>query len=132
MARLYVDGDLLVVHLSWWEKISARQEGPRVPLAAVADVSVVRDWWRPLRGARVRGRLVPSVRCLGTWRHATGRDFVAIRARHLRVVRVDLRPPSPYARISVSDPESDETAAALRTALDRRSGTDPRQASVRA
>ncbi|MFJ4780031.1 hypothetical protein [Streptomyces sp. NPDC088762] len=117
MARLYVDGDQLVVHLSWWEKVAARRKGPRVPLAAVADVAVVTDWWRPLRGRRIRGTLVPSVRCVGTWRHVTGQDFVAIRARDLRVVRVELRPPSPYDRISVSDPGADETAAALRSAL---------------
>ncbi|MFC9294812.1 hypothetical protein ACFTWH_23835 [Streptomyces sp. NPDC057011] len=132
MARLYVDGDQMVVRLSWWERIAARQNGPRVPLAAVADVSVVTDWWRPLRGARARGRLVPSVLCLGTWRHASGRDFVAIRARDLRVVRVDLLPSAPYARISVSDPEAGETAAALRSALARRMAAAPGRAAVRA
>ncbi|MEV8533753.1 hypothetical protein [Streptomyces sp. NPDC051211] len=117
MAQLRVDGDALVVRLAWWERAAARRREVRVPLATVTQVAVTTAWWRPLRGARVSGTMVPGSLCLGIWRHAGGRDFVAIRHRHARVVFVELRPPSPYTRISVSGRHADRMAEAVRAAM---------------
>ncbi|MEU3987856.1 hypothetical protein AB0F24_05580 [Streptomyces platensis] len=122
MARLTVNGDELVMGLAWWEKLIVRHGDVRVPLAAVERVSVQPDWWRALRGIRVRTRAlaVPGALCLGVWRHGTGQDFLALRRprRSLTVV-VDLRPAAPYARVAVSCPPGSLTVSAITTALHR-------------
>ncbi|MGR4878350.1 hypothetical protein ACIPUC_02790 [Streptomyces sp. LARHCF249] len=125
MAHWVVDGDALVVRTAWWEKVTARHGDVRVPLAAVAGVGATADWWRPLRGVRVRGVLIPGALCLGLWEHATGVDFVAIRHRHHGVVHCDLRPPSRFARIVVSDPHSERVAATVRAAVARAGSAAP-------
>ncbi|MBT2540820.1 hypothetical protein J7E99_08915 [Streptomyces sp. ISL-44] len=125
MARLYVDGDDLVVRTAWWERPLARHGDVRVPLASVADVGATADWWRPLRGVRARGTLIPGALCLGLWEHATGVDFVAIRHRHHGVVHADLRPPSRFARIVVSGPRCDRVAATVREAMERAGSPAP-------
>lgn len=119
MARISVDGDALVVRMAWWERIVARHGDVRVPLAAVSGVGATADWWRPLRGVRVRGTLIPGALCVGLWEHATGVDFVAIRHRHRGAVHCDLRPPCRFARIVVSAPHSDRVAATVREAMER-------------
>jgi hypothetical protein len=43
MARMFNDGDDLVVHLSWQERTSARRGDVRVPLTAVWRVTVEAD-----------------------------------------------------------------------------------------
>ncbi|WP_328929427.1 hypothetical protein OG429_35910 [Streptomyces sp. NBC_00190] len=117
MARLCVDGDDLVVRLAWWERPAARRGDVRVPLTSLTQVEVTPDWWRALRGVRAQGTLIPGALCLGRWRHATGEDFVAIRRTHPDVVLVELSPPSPFTRITVSGPHSDRVAATVREAM---------------
>lgn len=119
MAHLDVDGGDLVVRTAWWERAAARHGAVRVPLAAVAGVGATADWWRPLRGVRMRGTLIPGALCLGLWEHPTGVDFVAVRLRHHGVVHCDLRPPSRFARIVVSDPHPERVAATVREAVER-------------
>ncbi|MFE7539483.1 hypothetical protein [Streptomyces platensis] len=122
MARLTVNGDELVMGLAWWEKLIVRHGDVRVPLAAVERVSVQPDWWRALRGIRVRTRAlaVPGALCLGVWRHGVGQDFLALRRpRRSSTVVVDLRPAAPYARVAVSCPPGSQTVSALTTALHR-------------
>ncbi|WP_157855473.1 hypothetical protein [Kitasatospora purpeofusca] len=119
MARLTVEGADLVVRLIWWERLVARSGPVRVPLAAVEKVTVTREPWRVVRGVRESGVLVPGRLCLGVWRHPGGRDFVALRPFTDVVVSVDLRRPSPFARIAVHSTEAPQTVADLRTAVSR-------------
>ncbi|MCX3063000.1 hypothetical protein [Streptomyces beihaiensis] len=101
MARMFVDGDDVVVHLSWWEKAAARRGDVRVPLSAVNRVTVEPDWWRVLRGVPHRGLWIPGARCIGTRRHHAGKDFVAIRPSR-PVVCVELRASAPFRLLAVS------------------------------
>ncbi|MER5185098.1 hypothetical protein ABT009_43620 [Streptomyces sp. NPDC002896] len=125
MARLQVEGDELVLHLSAAERLGARRRDIRVPLAAVEDVAVTRDWWRALRGEPETAVWLPGTCFVGVRRHPHGRDFAAMRMPR-PVVSVDLRPPSPFARLVVSDPEPEAAASAIRTAaLDRKATAQP-------
>lgn len=105
MARLLIDGDDLVVRLSWGERLRARRREVRLPDAVIKDAWAEPDWWRALRGEPEHGRRRPA-RPLGEWRHPRGRDFVALRSGYPAVV-VDLWPtPSPVhlSRVAVSVP----------------------------
>lgn len=115
MARLVVKGEDLIVRLSWWEKAAARRRNVHVPLSAVHQVAVEPDWWRALRGVHGRGTWIPDVLSLGTRPHPRGKDFAAVRA-HRPVVCVELRRPSPYARLAVTDPDPEAAAHAVRAA----------------
>ena len=115
MARLVVKGEDLIVRLSWWEKAAARRRNVHVALSTVHQVAIEPDWWRALRGERVLGTWIPGVLSLGTRRYLHGKDFAAIRARR-PVVCVELRRPSPYARLAVTDPDPEAAAHAVRTA----------------
>ena len=124
MARLLVKDAEVVVRLSWWEKIAAGRRNVRVPLRAVHDVAVETDWWRPLRGERSTGICIPSLIALGVRRHREGRDFTAVRTLG-PVVRVELWPSSPFARLAVSMSDADSVAAAVRN----RAGLGPTRAA---
>lgn len=115
MARLVVRGEDVIVRLSWREMAAARRRDVHVPLSAVHQVAIEPDWWRALRGERLRGVWIPGRLFLGTRRHPGGKDFVAIRAR-LPVVCVELVRPSPYVRLAVTDPHPEAAAHAVRTA----------------
>ncbi|MCQ4080632.1 hypothetical protein NGB36_08465 [Streptomyces sp. RB6PN25] len=119
MARLKLDGQDLLVQLSWWERIAAQRREVRVPLIAVGKVAIQPDWWRVLRGVPERGLFIPGTLYLGVWRHRDGQDFFAMRPRHGTVAFADLHEPSPYARIAASLPDAQATTAALRTAMSR-------------
>jgi hypothetical protein len=103
MARMFVDGDDLVVHLSWREKAAARRSDVRVPLTAVCRVTVEDAWWRALRGVPQRGVWIPGTRCIGTRSHLAGKDFVSLRPGR-PVVCVELRPTAPFRLLAVSAP----------------------------
>jgi hypothetical protein len=115
MARLVINGEDLVVRLSWWEKVAARSRNVRVPLSAVHEVAVEPDWWRALRGENGRGAWIPGGLSLGTRPHPRGKDFAAVHARR-PVVCVELRRPSTYSRLAVTDPDPEGAAGAVRTA----------------
>ncbi|ARF54596.1 hypothetical protein [Streptomyces gilvosporeus] len=121
MARLELTADVLVVRLAWWEKAVTRRGSLRVPLGAVAEVSVQDDWWRAVRGTVVRGLKVPGALCLGEWRHGDSRDFLAVAPRRGPVVRIELRPPAPFSRIAVTVPQASQVwrEAASRTGASR-------------
>ncbi|MCF3143910.1 hypothetical protein [Streptomyces platensis] len=130
MARLTVDGDELVMGLAWWERLIVRHGDVRVPLAAVERVSVQPDWWRALRGIRVRTRAlaVPGALCLGVWRHVVGQDLLAVRRpRRSSTVVVDLRPEAPYARVAVSCPPGSQTVSGINAALHRQRHGEARE-----
>lgn len=110
MARMFVEGEDLVVHLSWREMAAARRGNVRVPLAAVCRVTVEANWWRALRGGRQRGLWIPGARCIGTRSHHAGMDFVVIRPGR-PVVCVELRPGAPFRLLAVSVPTHGEARA---------------------
>ncbi|MGW3411389.1 hypothetical protein [Streptomyces sp. NPDC000888] len=110
MARILVNGDDVVVHLSWRERAAARRGDVRVPLTAVCRVTVEAAWWRALRGVRQRGVWIPGVRFIGTRSRHVGMDFVAIRFGR-PVVCVELRPGAPFRLLAVSVPTRGEARA---------------------
>ena len=119
MADLVVAGDELVVRLSGWERLAAFHGDVQVPLAAVRSVVVEPDPWRALRGLRAPGTGIPGVIAYGVRRMTGGRpDFAAI-LRRRPAVRVELDPPSTFARLVVSVADVDGTVAAVGTAARR-------------
>lgn len=125
MAKLTVEGGDLVLRLARWERLVAGTAPVRVPLTAVEDVAVLREPWRVFRGFRERGLLIPDRLCLGVWRHPGGRDFLALRTRAGgAVVQVDLRGPSPFARIAVQSQKAPQTVASVRAAARRAALTE--------
>jgi hypothetical protein len=110
MARIFVDDDDVVVHLSLREKATAGHGDVRVPLTAVRRVTVEPDWWRTLRGVRRHGAMFPGAQRIGTRRHQAGTDFVAVRPGR-PVVCVELRPPAPFRLLAVSAPSAEEAGA---------------------
>ena len=116
MASLTVDGDQLVVQLSAWERAAAFHGDVRVPLAAVRSVAVEPRPWDALRGIRAPGTGFPGVIAYGVRRATGGRpDFAAV-LRGRPVVRVELDPPSPFARLLVWVPDADSAVSAVRRA----------------
>ena len=114
MARMLIDGDDVVVHLSLWERAAARHGDVRVPLTAVSRVTVEPDWWRALRGAPQRGVWIPGARCIGTRSHLAGVDFVVLRPGR-PVVCVELRPSASFRVLAVSVPTRNEARATVRS-----------------
>ncbi|MGH9057512.1 MAG: hypothetical protein ACRDYY_16885 [Acidimicrobiales bacterium] len=78
MAQLrIVQGDL-IVHLTPGEKIAGLHGDVRVPLSAIASVSVPPTTWLALRGWRMAGTGIPGFIAVGTRRHGSGYDFTAV------------------------------------------------------
>ena len=101
MARLLVDGDDVVLHLSRLEKLGALHGDVRVPLAAVRNISVTGDPWKWRRGVRVLGTGVPGRVSLGRRRGARGvKDFAAVYQREEGIL-IDLKGVS-FHRLVVS------------------------------
>ncbi|MFE9442141.1 hypothetical protein ACFYO2_24770 [Streptomyces sp. NPDC006602] len=118
MARLLVENKDVVVRLSWREALLAKRKAIRVPLTAVQGARVEQDWWRSLRGTTERGRWRSGRFCMGTWRHARGIDFAAVRAAG-PVAVVDLLPGREFARLSVSTADPEGAVQAVRLAARR-------------
>ncbi|MGW2419489.1 hypothetical protein ACWC0C_09560 [Streptomyces sp. NPDC001709] len=123
MARMLVDGDDVVVHLSLRERVAARRGDVRVPLTAVCRVTVEPDWWRALRGVPRRGVWIPGARCIGTRGHHAGADFVVIRPGG-PVVCVELRPSAPFRLLAVSVPTRAESETTVRSLVQGASKLD--------
>ena len=83
MAIVKVDGDELILELSFWERVGALHSSPRVSLSAVTKVEFVDDLWsnEVLRGVRAPGTAIPYVVLLGTMRGRRYCDFAAIKGR---------------------------------------------------
>lgn len=101
MARLVVEGQDLVVRLSWWEKPTARRRGVRVPLSAVRRIRIEPDWWRALRGVGGRGTWIPGTLALGVRHLPGGTDFAAVRPGRA-VACVELGPGAGFDRLAVT------------------------------
>jgi hypothetical protein len=124
-ARLRIEGDDIVVGLSWWEKLAARRRGVRLPLGAVTRVAEERSWWRAFRGSPHWAVAIPGVLLLGEWRHDVGSDFVDIRPRGPVVVidtrhRAHVTDPTGrehFSRLALSVPNAHETVRELQARL---------------
>jgi hypothetical protein len=106
MATITIDGPELIVGLSWLEKLGAFRGEVGVPLTA-GD-----------RSPRSPDTGIPSVLSLGTRRFPGGRDFAAVYAGS-PAVHLDLKPPSPFARLTISVADAQAAIAAVRAATDR-------------
>ncbi len=116
MAELNIEGDELVVHLSGWERLAAFRGDVRVPLAAVRAAEAEERPWQALRGIRAPGTGFPGVIAYGVRRITGDRvDFAAVLSKR-PAVRVELAPPSPFARLLVSVSDAVEASARIRRA----------------
>jgi len=116
VARLLVGGDDLRVLLTPPERFGALVHGDiSVPLEAVGLVRVSDDPWAELRGMRAPGTAVPRRIALGTWRHALGRDFVAVYGKRPAVI-VELAGVR-FARLVISTRDAEHVADEIRDAL---------------
>jgi hypothetical protein len=88
MARLLLEGNDLVLKLSFWEKVWSLHSNPRTPIGSVEKVEFVDTLWssKVLRGVRAPGTGIPYVVLLGTMRGRRYRDFVALKGRKMGVV----------------------------------------------
>jgi hypothetical protein len=115
MPKVIVNGQHLVVGLSWLEKLGAFRGNVHVPLRAVRSAEPEPDPWGALRGIRAPGTGIPGVIAYGTRRYDGGRDFAAVLGSR-PAVRVDLGEESPFGRLVVSVSDPDSTVAAIRGA----------------
>jgi hypothetical protein len=118
VAHLEVEGNELVLHLTWREKVLGFHGNIRVSLSAIRSVSTPGNAWLAMRGWRMAGFAIPGQIAMGTRRHADGFDFTAVRKQR-PVVQVDINGPPRWQRLMVSvregvDPleEADAIAAA--------------------
>lgn len=79
MATLLVDGDDVVLHLRWREKVAGFHADVRAPLSAVQSVRVLSDPLLEMRGWRMAGLAIPRAFAFGTRRHGDGYDFTMVR-----------------------------------------------------
>jgi hypothetical protein len=128
MARFVVDGDQLVLRLSWLERLAAFRGDVRVPLSAVRAVEVERAPWSALRGMRAPGAGFPGVIAYGVRRLGGARpDFAAILGGR-PAVRVELDSPSSFARLLVSVENVTATTETIRRPASIEAAASPREA----
>jgi hypothetical protein len=108
MATLRVDGDDLVLHLRWREKVAGFHANVRSPLSSVRSVRVVSDPWLAMRGRRMAGIAIPRAFAFGTRRHRTGYDFTVVRSGR-PAVQVELSE-GRFEWLIVSADDSEEAA----------------------
>ncbi|MGO9899291.1 MAG: hypothetical protein ACLP0J_06295 [Solirubrobacteraceae bacterium] len=116
MADVTAQGDQLVVRLSPLERLAALRGDLRLPLSAVSDAAVERFPWRALRGIRSPGTGWPGVIAFGV-RRLTGdrKDFAAVLGKR-PALRVELNPPSPFARLVITVDQPAVAATQIRMA----------------
>ena len=112
MARLAVEGDRIVLHLSRLERIGGVIGGDiDAPLDAVTAVRVAPDPSRELRGIRAPGTGWPGVIALGHRRAKGVHDFAVVyHNRHAVVVELDGQR---FDRLVVSCDDPEAVAAAI-------------------
>ena len=109
MATLRVDGDDLLLDLSWREKVAGFHANVRAPLSWVRAVRVVSDPWLAMRGWRMAGLAIPRGFAFGTRRHGNGYDFTIVRSGR-PAVQVELSD-GRFQWLVVSAADSEEAAA---------------------
>jgi hypothetical protein len=114
MARLAVEGDRIVLHLSRLERIGGMVGGDiAAPLDAVTAVRVAPDPSRELRGIRSPGTGWPGVIALGHRRASGVHDFAAVYHNRPAVV-VELNGQR-FDRLVVSCDDPEAVAAGIPT-----------------
>ncbi|MFI7214828.1 hypothetical protein [Micromonospora maritima] len=93
MATVHLTAERIHVRLTAAEKVWALRGDLSFPRSAVRAVTVVPDGLHETRGLRAPGLGVPGLRKVGTWRGATGREFVSVRAGQpaVRITLADQR-----------------------------------------
>lgn len=90
MVTLLLDRTQLEVVLSPIERAAAfHRENLRIDRESIVKVQLTDDAWTWLRGVASPGTHIPGVLAAGTWKSATGEDFVFIRRRRPSVI-IDL------------------------------------------
>lgn len=119
MAMVSVTDDEVRVELSAWERTVALHAGVRAPLAAVREVSIEPHPWSALRGIRAPGTGIPGLLSYGVRRMTGDRPDFAVIRRGRPVVRIELDPPSTFARLLVSVRDAEATVSTLSAAMAR-------------
>ncbi|QTV79023.1 hypothetical protein [Microbacterium sp. NIBRBAC000506063] len=99
MVTLLLDQTQLEVVLSPIERAAAfHRENIRVARDTIAKVQLTDDAWTWLRGVPSPGTHLPGVLAAGSWKSASGLDFVLIRRRKPSVV-IDLDGDADFQRL---------------------------------
>jgi hypothetical protein len=99
MVTLLLDSTQLEVVLSPTEHALAFRRGnPTIERSQIRRVQLTDDAWTWLRGVPDPGTYVPVAVAMGSWKSASGRDFVVIRRRKPSVV-IDLEGHPEFARL---------------------------------
>lgn len=99
MVTLLLDQTQLEVVLSPIERAAAfHRENIRVARDTIAKVQLTDDAWTWLRGVPSPGTHLPGVLAAGSWKSASGLDFVLIRRRKPSVV-IDLEGDADFQRL---------------------------------
>jgi len=112
VAKLIVEDQDLVVHLTWGEKVWGCHGDVRVRLSSIVSVAPDPRPWQSLRGWRMAGVSFPGHAALGTRRHGDGYDFCVLH-RGGPALRVDVAS-GRFSRLVISVPQGGdaETEAA--------------------
>jgi hypothetical protein len=109
VAKLTVDDQDLVVHLTLGEKIWGFHGNLRIPLASVRFVAPDLEPWLGLRGWRMAGVYFAGHSALGTRRHGDHFDFCMLHGER-PAVRVEMTS-GRFSRLVISVPEGGDPAA---------------------
>jgi hypothetical protein len=119
MVTLLLDHSRLELVLSPTERLLAsHRSNIRVERSSIVKVQLTDDPWAWLRGARSRGTAISGTVAMGTWRFASGDDFVAIRRRGRPGVAIDLEGDEDFQRLLVTTRHGIALVRALRLDLD--------------
>lgn len=79
MAEIEIENGEFTIHLSPQEMVGAlRKSAVVVPLESITAVTRHERARDGIRGIRAPGTGLPGVIALGTWRHTSGKDFIAV------------------------------------------------------
>lgn len=99
MVTVLLDATALDIVLSRTEKLLTRHSSDlRIDRAHIRRAQLTDDPWTWLRGVPSPGTLVPRTLAMGTWRAASGADFVLLRRNHAAIV-IDLDGDAEFERI---------------------------------
>ncbi len=106
MADIRREGDTLVVTLTVAEKIEGVHGDLRASVAAVADVQILDDALRAVRGIKIAGSHVPGLFAMGTFRTGSETLFAMVHRDTRRGIRLAFTEGTYHAWIlGLADPE---------------------------
>lgn len=115
MAHVVVEGSILRVKMSRWERLGALHRDLAIDISRVESFSVSTSPWQLLEGVRAPGTGLPGVMMIGTMRAKGTKTFCAI-YRHTPAIVIITSDPE-FGRIIVSSSDADQVAAALAVQL---------------